>query len=168
MALFFFLVGLEIKREMLEGNLSSREQIILPAVAAVGGMAVPALIYSLVNLGDPELLRGWAIPAATDIAFALGRFVAGGQPRSGVAQGVPADPGDARRSRRHRHHRAVLYRQACRRCRSSWRRAALAVLFTMNRLHVGRMAPYVFVGLALWVFVLKSGVHATLAGVAWP
>lgn len=72
MALFFLLVGLELKREILEGTLSSRSQIILPALAAVGGMGAPALVYLLVNGGDPLLLRGWAIPAATDIAFALG------------------------------------------------------------------------------------------------
>src|SRR5260221_175729 len=72
MAIFFLLVGLEIKRELLEGNLSSREALILPCVAAVGGMAVPALIYAFVNWGDASALRGWAIPAATDIAFSLG------------------------------------------------------------------------------------------------
>ena len=73
MAIFFFLVGLEIKREVLQGNLSSREQITLPAMAALGGMVAPALIYAFFNLGNPETMRGWAIPAATDIAFALGR-----------------------------------------------------------------------------------------------
>src|SRR4030042_838857 len=72
MAIFFFLVGLEIKREVLQGNLSSREQIVLPAIAALGGMLMPALIYAFVNWGNAETLQGWAIPAATDIAFALG------------------------------------------------------------------------------------------------
>ncbi len=72
MAIFFFLVGLEIKREVLQGNLSSREQIILPAMAALGGMVAPALIYAFFNWGNAETMRGWAIPAATDIAFALG------------------------------------------------------------------------------------------------
>lgn len=165
MALFFFLVGLELKREMIEGNLSSRDQIILPALAAAGGMAVPALIYSLVNIGNPDLLRGWAIPAATDIAFALAALSLAGK-RVPVSLKVFLltlatldDLGAIVII-------ALFYTSNLSALALTLATLALLVLFTMNRLHVDRTALYVFAGLALWVFVLKSGVHATLAGVA--
>ncbi len=165
MALFFFLVGLELKREMIEGNLSSRDQIILPALAAAGGMAVPALIYSLVNIGSPELLRGWAIPAATDIAFALAALSLAGK-RVPVSLKVFLltlatldDLGAIVII-------ALFYTSNLSALALTLATVALLVLFSMNRLHVDRTALYVFAGLALWVFVLKSGVHATLAGVA--
>ncbi len=165
MAIFFFLVGLEIKREVLEGNLSSRDQIILPAVAAMGGMAAPALVYSYFNAGDAELMRGWAIPAATDIAFALGALsLAGG--RVPVALKVFLltlatldDLGAIVII-------AVFYTVNLSLLSLVLASAALLVLLCLNRLHVDRTALYLIAGLALWIFVLKSGVHATLSGVA--
>ncbi len=165
MAVFFFLVGIEIKREVLEGNLSSRDQIVLPALAAVGGMAAPALIYVLFNMGDPAMLRGWAIPAATDIAFALGAL-------SLVGSRVPAslkvflltlatldDLGAIVII-------AVFYTSGLSLLSLALAGAALAVLVAMNRMKVDRTGLYLFFGLIMWVCVLKSGVHATLAGVA--
>ena len=109
MAVFFFLVGLEIKRELLRGELSTFGQAALPAVAAVGGMAVPALIYVAINAGNAVALRGWAIPSATDIAFAVGVLALLGPAHPALAQGVPAGAGDPRRPRRHPHHRPLLY-----------------------------------------------------------
>jgi NhaA family Na+:H+ antiporter len=165
MAIFFFLVGLEIKREVLEGNLSSRDQFVLPAIAAIGGMAAPALIYSVVNVGNPELRGGWAIPAATDIAFALGALSLAGNR-------VPAtlkvflltlatldDLGAIVVI-------ALFYTAELSVLSLALAGAALLVLFILNRLGSERTALYVFAGVAMWVFVLKSGVHATLAGVA--
>jgi len=168
MAIFFFLVGLEIKREALEGHLSSADQIILPVCAAIGGMAAPAAIYALVvGLGadDPRLMYGWAIPTATDIAFALGALAL-------VGRGVPIslkiflltlavldDLGAILVI-------ALFYTDDLSVTQLVLAALSLLVLFAMNRLGVTRVAPYVFVGVALWVFVLKSGVHATLAGVA--
>ena len=165
MAVFFFLVGLEIKREVLEGNLSSREQIVLPAIAAVGGMAVPAMIYVFVNAGQSELLRGWAIPAATDIAFALGALSLAGK-RVPVSLKVFLltlatldDLGAIGII-------ALFYTAHLSAISLALAGAALLVLFIFNRMQIGRTPLYVFAGLALWVFVLKSGVHATLSGVA--
>jgi NhaA family Na+:H+ antiporter len=164
MAVFFFLVGLEIKREVLEGNLSSRDQIVLPAVAALGGMAVPALIYTLVNAGNAESLRGWAIPAATDIAFALGALSLAGK-RVPVALKVFLltlatldDLGAILVI-------ALFYTAGLSALALGLAAGALLVLLTLNRIVVGRTALYVFAGIAMWVFVLKSGIHATLAGV---
>ncbi|MFO0993510.1 MAG: Na+/H+ antiporter NhaA [Hyphomicrobiales bacterium] len=165
MAVFFFLVALEIKREMLDGHLSSRDQVILPAVAAVGGMVAPALIYSYFNWHDPTLLRGWAIPAATDIAFALGVLAL-------LGNRVPltlkiflltlATLDDLL---------AILviaffYTEYVSVTQLALAGLALFGLVVLNRMRVSRLAPYIFLGIALWVFVLKSGVHATLAGVA--
>ena len=165
MAIFFFLVGLEIKREVLEGNLSSREQIVLPAIAAIGGMAAPALIYSVVNLGHAELLRGWAIPAATDIAFALGALsLAGSRVPTALkvfllTLATLDDLGAIVII-------ALFYTADLSVLSLMLAGAALIVLFILNRLNSARTALYVFAGIAMWVFVLKSGVHATLAGVA--
>lgn len=165
MAIFFFLVGLEIKREVLEGNLSSRDQIVLPAVAAVGGMAMPALIYSYINMGNTELLRGWAIPAATDIAFALGALSLAGS-RVPVALKVFLltlatldDLGAIVII-------AVFYTVDLSVLALTLAAAALIILVALNRLNIDRVGLYIIVGVALWIFVLKSGVHATLAGVA--
>ncbi len=165
MAIFFFLVGLEIKREVLDGNLSSREQIILPAMAAIGGMAVPALIYAFFNWGQSETIGGWAIPAATDIAFALGALALVGS-RVPVSLKVFLltlatldDLGAIIII-------AMFYTSGLSLTGLALAGAALFGLLALNRMKVERTAPYVFLGLAMWVFVLQSGVHATLAGVA--
>lgn len=164
MAVFFFLVGLEIKRELLEGQLSSRTEVLLPAVAAAGGMVVPSGIYAFLNWSDPETLSGWAIPAATDIAFALGILALLGAraPLSLkvllTAIAIIDDLG------------AIVIIAAFYTAQLSFASlyvagGAVLVLLVMNRLGVVRVAAYVLVGAVLWVCVLKSGVHATLAGV---
>lgn len=167
MAVFFFLVGLEIKREFLEGNLSSRDQVILPAVAALGGMVAPGLIYTTIVLssGDQHLLRGWAIPAATDIAFALGTLALVGA-RAPLTLKVFLltlatldDLGAIVII-------ALFYTDHLSALSFAGAAIALLILTLMNRWTVHRVAPYILVGVVLWVFVLKSGVHATLAGVA--
>ena len=165
MAIFFFLVGLEIKREVLQGNLSSREQITLPAVAALGGMLMPALIYVYFNWGNAETLRGWAIPAATDIAFALGALALVGS-RVPVSLKVFLltlatldDLGAIIII-------AVFYTSNLSLMGLGLAAIAFALLLALNRLHIDRTAPYIFLGFAMWVFVLESGVHATLTGVA--
>ncbi len=165
MAVFFFLIGLEIKREVLQGELSSVAQASLPGVAAVGGMVVPALIYVLFNLGNAEALRGWAIPAATDIAFALGVLALLGRRAPPalkiflLALAIMDDLG------------AIIIIALFYTANLSWISLALAgggilVLFAFNLFGITRVAAYVLVGIAVWVCVLKSGVHATLAGVA--
>lgn len=164
MAIFFFLVGLEIKRELVRGELSTFGQAALPAVAAAGGMIVPALIYVVVNWGDPAALRGWAIPAATDIAFAVGVLAVLGSrvPASLkiflLALAILDDLG------------AILIIALFYTENLSWFSLAVAaagvlVLWTLNTRNVTRLAPYALTGLVIWVCVLKSGVHATLAGV---
>jgi NhaA family Na+:H+ antiporter len=164
MAIFFFLVGLEIKREVLQGELSSRDKAILPVFAAVGGMAVPALIYWSFNAGDPEAVRGWAIPAATDIAFALGVLTLFGR-RAPVslkifllAVAILDDLGGIIII-------ALFYTSNLSIEALSLAAAGVACLFILNRSGVKRLTPYAVVGLFIWVCVLKSGVHATLAGV---
>jgi NhaA family Na+:H+ antiporter len=164
MAVFFFLVGMELKREVIEGHLSSLRGASLPAFAAVGGMLAPAAIYALFNRGDAVAMRGWAIPTATDIAFALGVL-------SLLGTRVPAalkalllsvaifdDLGAIVVI-------ALFYTAEL----SSLSLVVAAVLILglacLNRLGVTRAAGYVLLGLLLWVAVLKSGVHATLAGV---
>jgi len=165
MALFFFLVGLEIKREVLEGELSDPRQVVLPAVAAVGGMAVPAVIYAAINAGNPLTLAGWAIPAATDIAFALGvlsllgRRVPVGLKVFLLTLAILDDLGAIVII-------AIFYAGNLAPVSLGIAAAALLALFALNRSGVARLVPYLFVGLLLWVSVLKSGVHATLAGVA--
>ncbi len=165
MAVFFFLIGLEIKREVLQGELSSLAQASLPAVAAVGGMVVPALIFVLFNLGDSATLRGWAIPAATDIAFALGVLALLGRRAPPVlkifllALAIMDDLG------------AIIIIALFYTANLSWLSLALAgggilVLIAFNLFGITRIAAYVLVGVVVWVCVLKSGVHATLAGVA--
>ena len=163
MAVFFFLVGMEIKREVLEGELSTPSQIVFPGVAAVGGMALPAAFYVLLNLDSPENLKGWAIrpPPTSPLHLACWRCSA---PGCRWREGVSVGTGDHRRPRRNHHHRGVLHRNMS---LESLGMAAIAVaaLVVLNRTKVTRIAPYVLVGVVLWVFVLKSGVHATLAGV---
>lgn len=164
MAVFFFLVGLELKRELVVGELRSPAQLMLPGIAAIGGMAMPAVVYLFINQGDPDSMAGWAIPAATDIAFALGVLSLLGSRvppalklflltlaviddllaiivialfYSGQLSGIH-----------------LLLSAIC-----------ISVLFVLNLRGVVRPAPYLLVGILFWVFVLKSGVHATLAGV---
>ncbi len=164
MAVFFFLVGLEIKREFLEGELSGQGQLMLPAMAALGGMAVPALIYASINWGDPLALRGWAIPAATDIAFALGIVILLGKrvPLSLkvflTAVAIIDDLGAIVVI-------ALFYTAQLSSTMLFSALFAVVVLFALNRLKVQRVDVYILVGLIMWVCVLKSGVHATLAGV---
>jgi NhaA family Na+:H+ antiporter len=165
MAVFFFLVGLEIKREVLEGELSAPRQIVLPAAAAAGGMAVPAAIYVAINAGNPVTLAGWAIPAATDIAFALGVLsLLGNRVPTGIkvfllTLAILDDLGAIVII-------ALFYAGNLAPASLGIAAVALLALLALNRAGVARLAPYLFVGLVLWVSVLKSGVHATLAGVA--
>ena len=164
MAIFFLLVGLEIKREVVMGELSDRAKVALPAVAAVGGMVVPAAIYAWINWGDPVGIRGWAIPSATDIAFALGVLSLFGE-RVPVGLkiflmtlAVLDDLGAIVII-------ALFYNADLSVTALLLAGLALVALAVLNRCGVTRIAPYMLVGLALWLFVLKSGVHATLAGV---
>src|SRR5512134_934199 len=165
MAVFFFLVGLEIKREFKEGELSTPAQAILPAVAAVGGMVVPALIYVAVNLDQAENLNGWAIPTATDIAFALGVLALLGNrvPLSMkillTAIAIYDDLGAIVII-------AIFYTEQLSFISIMLALAALGVLVVLNLFRVCNIALYVIIGMIMWVCVLKSGVHATLAGVA--
>nr|WP_315043181.1 Na+/H+ antiporter NhaA [uncultured Moraxella sp.] len=164
MVIFFFLVGLELKREVLIGELSDVKKVILPALAAVGGMLVPALFYAGFNQHDATLLKGWAIPAATDIAFALGVLMLLGK-RVPLALKVFLasiaifdDIG------------AILVIALFYSHGLSWTAlgivaVTLLVLYLMNRMNVTRTTAYVMVGLIMWVAMLKSGIHATLAGV---
>ena len=164
MAVFFFLVGLEIKREVLAGELASRAQAMLPAGAAVGGMLVPALIYAAINSNDPVALRGWGIPMATDIAFALGILVLLGSrvPASLkiflTAVAIIDDLGAILVI-------AFFYTADLSLTMLLAAAAGVLVLVALNRSRVTAIGPYVIVGLVIWVCVLKSGVHATLAGV---
>ncbi|WP_409421074.1 Na+/H+ antiporter NhaA [Pseudaeromonas sp. ZJS20] len=164
MAIFFLLVGLEVKREMLEGALSSREQATFPAVAAIGGMLMPAIIYLLFNYDDPITRNGWAIPAATDIAFALGVMALLGNrvPTSLkvflLALAIIDDLGVILII-------ALFYTQQLTLSALLVAVVAVALLVWMNRRGEDRISLYLLVGLVLWVAVLKSGVHATLAGV---
>jgi len=164
MAVFFFLVGLEIKRELLRGELSTLAQATLPALAAAGGMVVPALIYVAINAGDASGLRGWAIPAATDIAFAVGVLaLLGNRVPSSLkifllALAILDDLG------------AIVIIALFYTDHLSWLSLALAgagivVLWALNRRAITRLAPYLLTGIVIWFCVLKSGVHATLAGV---
>jgi NhaA family Na+:H+ antiporter len=164
MAVFFFVVGLEIKREVLAGELASVKQASLPAVAALGGMIVPALIYVALNHADPVALRGWAIPTATDIAFALGILMLLGSrvPASLkvflTAVAIIDDLG------------AIVVIAAFYTAQLSLPMLAaagggIALLVLLNRARVMNIGPYVVIGLVIWVCVLKSGIHATLAGV---
>ena len=165
MAVFFLLVGLELKREFVEGHLSSRDQVVLPALAAFGGMAAPAAVYLAVTGLDPLLFRGWAIPTATDIAFALGALAV-------VGSRVPTalkvflltlatldDLGAIVVI-------AAFYTENLSAASALLAAGALMVLLILNRAGIERLGPYMFVGVLLWVFVLESGIHATLSGVA--
>jgi len=164
MAVFFFLIGLEIKREFLEGELSDPSRLVIPAIAAVGGMAVPALVYIAMNQGNPAALSGWAIPTATDIAFALGVLSLLGSRVPNTLKlflltlAVIDDLGAVIII-------ALFYSGDLSMMSLAVAGIALIVLFLMNFRGVTNIAPYILVGTVLWIAVLKSGVHATLAGV---
>ncbi|WP_122573335.1 Na+/H+ antiporter NhaA [Pseudomonas viridiflava] len=164
MALFFLVIGLEVKREVLEGHLSKPSQIVLPGAAAIGGMLVPALIYVALNTGNAEALNGWAIPMATDIAFALGVLALLGK-RVPVSLklflmtlAIIDDLGAIIVI-------ALVYSGELSQVSLILAAVSIITLIAMNRSGVSRLAPYMLVGLVLWVCVLKSGIHATLAGV---
>ena len=165
MAIFFLLVGLEIKRELLAGELSSVKHAALPGIAAVGGMVVPAAIYAVFNWNDPATLRGWAIPAATDIAFALGILaILGNRVPTSLkvfltALAILDDLGAIVII-------ALFYAADLSGIASASAVTGMALLFAFNRFGIRRIAPYLVVGLFVWGAVLASGVHATLAGVA--
>ncbi|NDV92826.1 Na+/H+ antiporter NhaA [Alteromonas sp. 345S023] len=164
MAIFFFHVGLELKREVCEGELANPKDIVLPAAGAVGGMILPAIIYVGINWGNPAAMAGWAIPAATDIAFALGVLALLGSrvPASlkvflvtlAIIDDIGAIVIIALFYTNHITAGALFVAAGC-----------LVVLWEMNRRNVVDLPPYILVGLLLWVAMLKSGVHATLAGV---
>ena len=164
MAIFFFLVGLELKRELIEGELSDRRNIILPGVGAIGGMWVPALIYLYFNAEDPIAMKGWAIPAATDIAFALGVLsLLGSRVPVSVkifltSLAIFDDIG------------AIIIIAAFYTSKISGVALiivaiCLPILWFCNRRNVESRSVYLFIGLIMWVALLKSGVHATLSGV---
>lgn len=165
MAVFFFLIGLEVKREILEGELSRPANVMLPAVAAVGGIAAPVAVYAAFNYGDAIAMNGWAIPAATDIAFALGILMLLGSrvPVSLkvflVSLAIFDDLGAIVII-------AIFYSTNLSMFALSIASLCLIVLAYMNWRHVSSVAAYVLVGVVMWAAVLKSGVHATLAGVA--
>lgn len=164
MAVFFFLIGLEVKREFIEGELSSFSQVVLPGMGALGGMVVPAAIYAWLNWGDPVALDGWAIPVATDIAFALALLSAFGAraPTSlkiflltlAIFDDLAAIVIIA-----------VFYAADLSLTALTVGMVALLIAVAMNRMGVTRTSAYILLGIVLWVAVLKSGVHATLAGV---
>ncbi|TOK97484.1 Na+/H+ antiporter NhaA [Vibrio parahaemolyticus] len=164
MAVFFLLIGLEVKRELLEGALKSKETAIFPAIAAVGGMLAPALIYVAFNANDPEAISGWAIPAATDIAFALGIMALLGKrvPVSLkvflLALAIINDLGVVVII-------ALFYTGDLSSMALLVGFVMTGVLFMLNAKEVTKLTPYMIVGAILWFAVLKSGVHATLAGV---
>ena len=165
MAIFFFLIGLEVKREVMEGHLSSVKQVVLPGIAAVGGMIVPALVFILFNKGNTFAMNGWAIPTATDIAFALGILSLLGNrvPVSLkiflMALAIIDDLGAIVII-------ALFYTVELSTVSITIAAVSLVVLFILNRMNVAIKSAYIVVGIILWVSVLKSGVHATLAGVA--
>jgi len=163
MAIFFFLIGLEVKREFLAGELSEPSRVALPIFAAIGGMAVPAVIYASMNWGDPIAMKGWAIPSATDIAFALGVLALLGNrvPRALklflMTLAIIDDLGAVIII-------AIFYTVDLSLSSLLLAIVAIVILFALNRGGILSLVPYMLVGLVLWGAVLKSGVHATLAG----
>lgn len=164
MAIFFFLIGLELKREVLEGELSSPSQLVLPGIGAIGGMVVPALVYLFFNADDPVAVKGWAIPAATDIAFALGVLALLGSrvplalkvflTSLAIFDDIGAIVAIALFYTANISVNALLVAALC-----------LPVLGVLNYRNVQSKSPYLWIGLIVWLGLLKSGVHATLAGV---
>ncbi len=165
MALFFFLIGLEVKREILTGQLRSWKQASLPVYAAIGGMVVPALIFVAINMGEPANIRGWAIPAATDIAFALGLLALLGSRVPAalkallLAIAIIDDIGAIAII-------ALFYTEQMNVGALGLALLPAAAMLLLNRFKVARTIPYFLFGALLWYLVLKSGIHATLAGVA--
>jgi NhaA family Na+:H+ antiporter len=164
MAVFFFLIGLEIKREVMEGELSSFSQVILPGMGALGGMIVPAMIYAWVNRADPAALEGWAIPVATDIAFALALLSVFGA-RVPIALKIFLLTLAIFDDLAAIIIIALFYSGDLSLSALIIGALAIVVAITMNRLGVTRTSSYILLGILLWIAVLKSGVHATLAGV---
>ena len=164
MAIFFFFVTLEIKREFLQGELSNFKQALLPIIAAIGGMVVPALFYVIINFGDPETLNGWAIPSATDIAFSLGVLSLLGKrvPISLkvflTALAIIDDLGAILII-------AIFYSGELNILYLSLMSVAFILLLLINKFNIKKFLPYLIVGLALWDFTHNSGIHATIAGV---
>ena len=164
MAIFFFFVTLEIKREFLQGELSNFKQALLPIIAAIGGMVVPALFYVIINFGDPETLNGWAIPSATDIAFSLGVLSLLGKrvPISLkvflTALAIIDDLGAILII-------AIFYSGDLNILYLSLMSVAFILLLLINKFNIKKFLPYLIVGLALWDFTHNSGIHATIAGV---
>jgi NhaA family Na+:H+ antiporter len=165
MAVFFLLVSLEIKRESLTGQLAGRDRLLLPMACACAGVAVPALLFTALNHGDAAAMRGWAVPTATDIAFALGVLSLLGSrvpPGMKLLLSTIAVVDDLV---------AILiialfYSHGLSPVALGWAGAALLAMFVLNRRGVTALTPYLLLGVVLWVSLLKSGVHATLAGVA--
>ncbi|RFP60592.1 Na+/H+ antiporter NhaA [Luteimonas weifangensis] len=165
MAVFFLLVSLEIKRESLTGQLAGREQLLLPLACACAGVAVPALLFTALNHGDAAAMRGWAVPTATDIAFALGVLaLLGSRVPSGMklllSTIAVVDDLIAILII------ALFYSHGLSLAALVWAGAALALMLLLNRRGTTALTPYLLLGAVLWVAMLKSGVHATLAGVA--
>lgn len=164
MAIFFFLIGLELKREMMEGKLKNPRDVVLPGAAAVGGMALPALVFVALNWTEPGTLGGWAIPAATDIAFALGILaLVGSRAPSSLkvfllTLAILDDLGAIVII-------ALFYTAELKVDYLYSALIPLALLLFLNYKRVHRVAPMILLGAVMWYFVLKSGVHATLAGV---
>ena len=164
MAIFFFVIGLELKREILEGELSSFDRMVLPAIAAVGGMAAPALIYILININNPENMSGWAIPTATDIAFSLAVLLIIGKsvPLSLkvflLSLAIIDDLGAVLII-------AFFYTAEISSVYLLYSLIVFGLLIVVNLSGNQKMYIYMVLGIFLWYFVLKSGVHATIAGV---
>lgn len=164
MAIFFFLVGLELKRELIEGELSDKRNIVLPAIGAVGGMAVPALVYIFFNGDDAVAMKGWAIPAATDIAFALGVLaLLGSRVPTGLkifltSLAIFDDIGAIVII-------AIFYTAKISLFSLLVVAFCVPLLAVLNRRGVESKSTYIMIGVVMWVAMLKSGVHATLAGV---
>lgn len=164
MAVFFLLIGLELKKELIEGELSSPRNIVLPAVAALGGMLIPGVIYAFINWNDPIALNGWAIPTATDIAFALGILSLFGKRVPPalkiflVSLAIMDDMGAIIVI-------AIFYTSELSFSSLVIASACMVILAFINSQNIRKLTPYILTGVILWVAVLKSGVHATLAGV---